>query len=212
MYLALVKQDFLAGKTAGKLIACFDGDRSPGTPYSSHLQYDKCNPLRCNGPAFFMTSLQDFNKPPQDRSVFRFVHDKDRFALQGYPAEKYHQNSPSSTFTKRVTGNGYPIVMVHKVAQPVMELLGNKLTDPNFKSALSRNDQMLLSFKMACKSALPVSLGNARAQAEALTKAQAKAKQAVHKRPAAQPAAGTASKYVRAEQRSDRANQEGSFG
>ena len=85
--------------------------------------------------------------------------------------------------------------MVHKVAQPVMALLGEKITDPNFKSALPRNDQMLLSYKMTYLNGAydPNS-------AKALAKAQAKAKQAVQKRPAAQPAAGTASKYVRAEQ------------
>ena len=69
MYLDLIKKDYDAGKTVGKFIACFDGDRLQGTPYSSHLQYDKCTPLRCNGPSLFMTSLQDFYKEPKDLSL-----------------------------------------------------------------------------------------------------------------------------------------------
>ena len=51
-----------------------------------------------------------------------------------------------------------------------MQLLGEKLTDPNFKSALNHTDQRILSLKM--QSAWLVSPGKAKVQAMAFAKAK----------------------------------------
>ena len=106
--------------------------------------------LRCKGPAYFVLSTFDLDKPVNERQFCRFLLDTERYVFQG------HDDVMHGFWTDRgqslaASGNAFPIGMACKAIAPLLsEVSRSGVLNMNSENrVLSAQDQMDLAGKLA---------------------------------------------------------------
>ena len=75
--------------------------------------------MRVKGPDLFIMSLYGLHLPPAERAFHRWLHDKERFTLQGHSAEN-HEYMPSQRLARDATGNAFTVPLITSVVAPLV--------------------------------------------------------------------------------------------
>ena len=122
-YTAMLAGHIAAGTAHGRM-AFSEIDRATDRRFSCELSWDAVPSLRTGGPDFFIVSVFDANNPDvMARKCHRFLSDRERFLLQGYPAE-YSNLFRSPAFCRSATGNCYAVPMLAAMVLPLVRQVG----------------------------------------------------------------------------------------
>ena len=103
-------------------IAIFEIDRALDKKFGGVLLYDTVPSLRVNGQDLFIASVKDVveGTPIKRRAFHRLLTVRERFLLQGHPADD--ASKFSKALGKFATGNAFAVPMVASVVGPLVML------------------------------------------------------------------------------------------
>jgi len=124
-YTEQIKHDYKAARDLGfdlGEIAVFEVDRALNKKFGGVLQYDTVPSLRVKGHDMFIASVRDVvaEAPIRERAFHRLLTIRERFMLQGQPAED--ASKLKLTMAKFASGNAFAVPMVASMVAPLLVL------------------------------------------------------------------------------------------
>jgi hypothetical protein len=106
-------------------LVTIDIDRKAEGGHAGIVGYDRCITLRKNGPKILVMTLDGNDNQVENKMIFRYMTDIERFRLQGH-CDFEASCSTSNRLLWHATGNAYNTCMLERVVTPIFKQISSR--------------------------------------------------------------------------------------